>query len=108
MRCSKENTARNVTGAVKQAHKVRVDASEDLTFDELTPKRRARQTRSVSAKNHAALQTQSDEGLWIEEKVTDPVAYMLYQRMWDMLYELTLPHALRILAERDAALQAAA
>src|SRR5690349_14212576 len=108
----KENTARHVTGAVKQARKVRVDASEDRADDGLPPKRRVRQKRSVSAKNHAALQAQSDEGLWVEEKVTDPVSLMLYRRMWDMIFDLALPHALRILAERDrtsqAALQAAA
>jgi hypothetical protein len=94
---SKENTAR----------KVHVDASEDRADDGLPPKRTARKRRSVSAKNHAALQAQSDEGLWVEERVTDPVSLMLYRRMWDMIFDLALPHALRILAERDRAAQEA-
>ena len=104
---SRKSTARHVTGAVKQARKVRVDASEDRADDGLPPKRTARKRRSASAKNHAALRAQSDEGLWVEERVTDPVSLMLYRRMWDMIYDLALPHALRILAERDRAAQAA-
>jgi hypothetical protein len=95
---------------VKQARKVCVDASEDRADDGLSPKRRVQQKRPVSAKNHAALQAQSDDGLWVEERVTDPVSLMLYRRMWDMIFDLALPHALRILAEREdqAALQTAA
>jgi hypothetical protein len=104
---SRKSTTRHVTGAVKQARKVRVDASEDRADDGLPPKRRVRPKRSVSAKNHAVLQTPNDEGLWVEEKVTDPVSLMLYRRMWDMIYDLALPHALRILAERDRAAQEA-
>jgi len=89
------------------ARKIRLDTSEDRVVDELAPKRQARKRRSVSAKNHATLQTQSDEGLWIEERVTDPVGLMLYRRMWDMIFDLALPHALRILEERDRAAQEA-
>ena len=90
------------------ARKIRVDTSGDRVIDELASKRRVRQRQSVSVKHRAPSLAQNDEGIWIEEKVTDPVSLMLYRRMWDMLYDLALPHALRILAERDAALQTAA
>lgn len=78
----------------------RVDTTEEGTFDEVVPKKR-------KSRKRASFETEIGEGLWIEEPVTDPVAYMLYDRMWNMIYDLALPHALRILAEQDRAAQGA-